>query len=208
MVRPRVGTQTLLLLGVGLAIALSGCATTAPHHHSTHPSPTPSISPRATPTASPRTTPTATATVSVAPVCQAASIAAGMGPSNNAAGHQASTVVLTNDSSAACSLKGFPTLQLLNAGVNLTTNQTDGISPAGAPENLTPTLVTIAPDSAASFVVQWLDVPTGAQQCAVAWELGIHLPGGGGAVTAAVDGIMPCGGDLYVAPIRAGTAAP
>ena len=200
MAKPRAGTQTLLLLGAGLAIALSGCATTAPHHHGTHPSSTPSNSAR--------TTPTATATVAVAPVCQAGSIAAGMGQSNNAAGHQAWTVVLTNDSSAACSLEGFATLQLSNAGVTLATNQTDGISPAGAPENLTPTLVTLAPDSAASFVVQWLDVPTGAQQCPVAWELGIHLPGGGGTVTAAVDGIMPCGSDLFVAPVRAGTAAP
>jgi hypothetical protein len=116
--------------------------------------------------------------------------------------------VLTNDSSATCSLDGFPTLQLMNGATDVSTTQTDGISPAGAPVSLTQTLVNIAPDTAASFVVQWLDVPTGSQECNSGYELGITLPGGGGKVTVAMGQIMPCGGDLYVSPVRAGTAAP
>jgi hypothetical protein len=141
-------------------------------------------------------------------VCQALAIAAGLGQSNNAAGHQAWTIVLTNDSASACSLDGFPTLQLMNGSTAVSTTQTDGNSPAGAQISDTPTLVNIAPDTAGSFVVQWLDVPTGSQQCNAASELGISLPGGGGKVTAAMGQIMPCGGDLYVSPVRAGAAAP
>jgi len=116
--------------------------------------------------------------------------------------------VLTNDSTVACSLNGFPKLQLLNGSTDVSTTQTDGNPPAGAQINDTPTLVNIGPDTAASFVVQWLDVPTGSQACSAAFELGITLPGGGGGVIAAMGQIMPCGGDLYVSPVRAGTAAP
>ena len=202
MITVRSGTRTLLTLSLALALGLAGCGAKVIVHHPTHPSPSPS------PSASPSPTPTATAAATPAPVCQALAIAAGLGQSNNAAGHQAWTIVLTNDSTAACSLDGFPTLQLMNGGTDVSTTQTDGNSPAGAQISDTPTLVNIAPDTAGSFVVQWLDVPTGSQQCNAANELGISLPGSAGKVTAAVGQIMPCGGDLYVSPVRAGTAAP
>jgi Protein of unknown function (DUF4232) len=200
----RTGTRTLLAVSLALALGLAGCGTTGHPHHKSHPSP--SQSPSATPSPSP--TPTASASAPAAPVCQSASVAAGLGPSNNAAGHQAWTIVLTNDSAATCSLDGFPTLQLMNGSTDVSTTQTDGNSPPGAQISDTPTLVNIAPDTAASFVVQWLDVPTGSQECNAAYELGITLPGGGGKVTAAIGQIMPCGGDLYVSPVRAGTATP
>lgn len=198
----RASTRTLLTVSLVLALGLAGCGTTSHPPHKSHPSPSPSPSPSASPS------PTPTASATAAPVCQSISIAAGLGQSSNAAGHQAWTIVLTNDSTASCSLDGFPTLQLMNGTTDVSTTQTDGNSPAGAQISDTPTLVNIAPDSAASFVVQWLDVPTGSQQCNAAYELGISLPGGGGKVMAAMGQIMPCGGDLYVSPVRAGTAAP
>jgi hypothetical protein len=198
----RSGTQTLLAVALVLALGLAGCGTTTKPHHKSHPSPSPS------PSASPSPTPTASAPPTPAPVCQALAIAAGLGESNNAAGHQAWTVVLTNDSTVTCSLNGFPMLQLMNGSTDVSTTQAEGTSPGGAPVSDTPTLVNIAPDTAGSFVVQWLDVPTGSQECNAAYELGITLPGGGGKVTAATGQIMPCGGDLYVSPVRAGTAAP
>jgi hypothetical protein len=200
----RTGTRALLTVSLALALVLVGCGTTTHPHHKSHPSPSPSPSP----SVSPSPTPTAPATAAAAPVCQSLSIAAGLGQSNNAAGHQAWTIVLTNDGAATCSLDGFPTLQLMNGSADVSTTQTDGNSPAGAQINDTPTLVNIAPDTAGSFVVQWLDVPTGSQQCNAAYEIAITLPGGGGKVTAAMGEIMPCGGDLYVSPVRAGTAAP
>ncbi|MGA8427392.1 MAG: DUF4232 domain-containing protein [Candidatus Dormiibacterota bacterium] len=198
----RAGTRTLPAVSLALALGLVGCGTTSHPHHKSHPSPSPSP----TPSASPSPTPTPSATS--APVCQAAAIAAGLGQSNNAAGHQAWTIVLTNDSTTACSLDGFPTLQLMNGNTDVITTEAEGNAPAGAQINDTPTLVNIAPDTAASFVVQWLDVPTGSQQCNAAYELGITLPGGGGKVIVAMGQIMPCGGDLYVSPVRPGTAAP
>jgi hypothetical protein len=199
----RWSTQTLLAVSLVLALALAGCGAKVSIHHITpHHSPSPS------PSASPSATPTASAPATPAPVCQATAIAAGLGGSNNAAGHEAWTIVLTNDSAVACSLNGFPKLQLMNGGTEVTTTQADGNPPGGAPISDTPTLVNIAPDTAGSFVVQWLDVPTGSQQCNAAYELGITLPGGGGEVTAATGQIMPCGGDLYVSPVRAGTAPP
>jgi hypothetical protein len=200
----RLGTRALLTVSLALALGLAGCGATIHVHHKSPSSPSPSPSP----SASPSPTPTPSATAAAAPVCQSISIAAGLGQSNSAAGHQAWTIVLTNDSAGSCSLDGFPNLQLLNGSTNVSTTQTDGNSPAGAQINDTPTLVDLAPDTAGSFVVQWLDVPTGSQQCNAAYELGITLPGGGGKVTAAVGQIMPCGGDLYVSPVRAGTAAP
>jgi hypothetical protein len=200
----RSGTQTLLALSLVLALGLAGCGVTTKIHHKSHPSPSPSPSTSASPTP----TATATAPPTPAPVCQATAIAAGLGESNNAAGHQAWTIVLTNDSVAACSLSGFPRLQLTNGSADVTTTQVDGNPPGGAPISDTPTLVNIAPDTAGSFVVQWLDVPTGSQQCNAAYALAITLPGGGGDVTAATGQIMPCGGDLYVSPVRAGTASP
>ncbi|MGP8249375.1 MAG: DUF4232 domain-containing protein [Candidatus Dormibacteria bacterium] len=198
----RTGIQTLLAASLVLALGLAGCGTTPKPDHKSHPSPSPS------PSASPSSTPTASAPPTPAPVCQAAAIAAGLGESNSAAGHQAWTVILTNDSGVACSLNGFPKLQLLNGSTDVSTTQAEGNPPGGAPISDTPALVDIAPDTAGSFVVQWLDVPTGSQQCNSAYELGITLPGGGGEVTAAMGQIMPCGGDLYVSPVRAGTAAP
>jgi len=200
----RSGTRTLLTVSLALALGLAGCGTPSHSHHKSHPSPSPSPSPSASPSPSPTATPTAAA----APVCQAGAMAAGLGESNNAAGHQAWTIVLTNDSASACSLDGFPTLQLMNGGTAVSTTQANGNPPAGAQISDTPTRVNIAPDTAGSFVVQWLDVPTGTQQCNTAYELGISLPGGGGKVTAAMGQIMPCGGDLYVSPVRSGAAAP
>jgi hypothetical protein len=199
----RSGTQTRLAVSLVLALGLAGCgATVTIHHPKSHPSPSPS------PSASPTPTPTASAPPTPAPVCQAPAMAAGRGESNNAAGHQAWTIVLTNDSTVTCSLDGFPTLQLMSGSTDVSTTQTDGNSPAGAQISDTPTLVNIAPDTAGSFVVQWLDVPTGVQQCTAAYEVAITLPGGGGKVTVAMGLIMPCGGELYVSPVRSGTAAP
>lgn len=132
---------------------------------------------------------------------------AAQGQNNSAAGHIAFTVVLTNDSAQSCTLEGFPTVQLSASGQNVATNQTDGNPPAGAPESLTPTLVTFTAGAAGSFVFQYIDVPSGNQECNSASALQITLPGGGGTVTASAN-VAPCGGDIYVSPVRAGTAAP
>lgn len=139
--------------------------------------------------------------------CQAAAIGAQLGASDSATGHIVYAVTLTNQSARTCTLEGFPKLQMLASGQDVITNQTEGASPGGPSVNLTPALVTIAPGASASFVLQYVDMPDGTQECASASTLQISLPGGGGTITAAVD-IAPCGGDIYVSPVQVGTSPP
>jgi hypothetical protein len=189
------GTFLRLVLTFGLAMALTACGATAAHQPA---DPTPSSSAGGGPT------PTASLTPAVVPVCQASSLTAASGEMNGAAGNQAHAIVLTNGSSQACTVEGFPTVQMLSAsGQSVATHQTDGNVPAGASISSTPSLVTIAPGVGASFVIQWSDVPGGPQDCPSASELEIDLPGGGGTVTLA-EAVDPCGGDLYVSPVLAG----
>jgi hypothetical protein len=131
---------------------------------------------------------------------------ASQGQSDSAAGHIVYAFVLTNSGTRPCTLDGYPTVQLVAESGNLSTTQSngnDGVTSVSA----TSALVTIAAGAAASFVLQYSDVPTGTQACPAATGLDIQLPGGGVGVLASTE-IDPCGGDLYISPVRAGTAPP
>jgi len=135
---------------------------------------------------------------------------AAMGPGSGAAGTIANDFVLTNTGTEPCTLDGYPTLQLVANGQNLTTNQTNGVNRI-ASLSTTPALVTLAPGGQASIVLLYSDVPGGTAACPVASQLVIGLPGGGGTVTASFSfpqySNSPCYGDLDVYPVMAGIAA-
>jgi hypothetical protein len=131
---------------------------------------------------------------------------ASQGQSDDFAGHRVFAFVLTNTGAHPCTLNGYPAVQLVAESGNLSTTQTNGNGWVTS-VSVTPELVTIAAGGAASFVLQYSDVPGGTAACPPATWLDIQLPGGGGTVTASVN-IAPCGGDLYISPVRTGSAPP
>ena len=192
--------------GVGVALSilagllLAGCG----GGHAASKGSKPSPSARPSPSASARPTPSpSNATVLV---CQATAMTASQGQSDSAAGHIVYAFVLTNTGAQPCTLDGYPAVQLVAANGSLSTTQSNG-NDGVTSVSTTPELVTIAAGGSASFVLQYSDVPTGIEACPAATQLQIVLPGGGGTVPASAD-IDPCGGDLYVSPVRAGTAPP
>ncbi|HUY10270.1 MAG TPA: DUF4232 domain-containing protein [Candidatus Dormibacteraeota bacterium] len=139
-------------------------------------------------------------------------ITASQGQSNGAAGHQSYAFVLTNTGSTSCTLDGYPYVQLLDGSGNAlgTTpiESNDGVTSV----SLLPETVTLAVGGTASFALQYEDVPTGSQTCPAAASMRIYLPGTADTtapspVTVSTD-IAPCGGIVYLSPIRAGTSPP
>jgi hypothetical protein len=190
----------------GLALALAACGSTT--HSAAAPS-SPSISGAASPSPSVPGGAGSSPTQAAVVACPTGWLSATKGQSNDAAGHIAFTVVLTDISAETCGLEGFPLVEMSYPEPSAATGATqmDGNPPAGAPESLTPSLVMLAPGASGSFVFQYLDVPGGPQACPTSSALVITPPGATGSVALAVS-VAPCGGDFYVSPIRSGTAAP
>jgi len=178
-------------------LALLGCNPTSGHPR-TSATPTPTVV--STPTLTPTPTPAVTD-------CQATAMTAFLGQSDSAAGHIVYAIVLIDTGTASCALDGYPTVTLVGISGDLPTTQTNGND--GIPSvSTTPAVVTIAAGGTASFVLQYRDVATGAQTCPTATQLQIVLPGGGGALVADLTGVNPCGGVVYVSPVRSGIAPP
>jgi hypothetical protein len=150
-------------------------ATPSASGHSGDPAP-----PASTP-AGPPTQPAApTRTPGGPPTCLASVLRASLGPSEGAAGTIYQTVVLTNASSATCSLYGYP-------GVSFVTSI--GGSQIGAPASRnplrSPLLVTLRPGQSADTrvgVAQAADYPRRTCQPLAASWLKIYPPGDYGAV--------------------------
>src|ERR1039458_6619296 len=175
------GNHPMLYRRYGLRVALclftslvaGGCESTS---STTPPSPTSSPAPQSTPTATPTPSPSA-ATVTA---CQATAITGAPGQTDGAAGTIGNVVVLTNTGTEPCTLDGYPTLQVVANGHDLSTDQMNGDN-WFADLSTTPKLVTITAGGQASVVLIYND--TGVAQCPGATQLEIGLPGGGGTVT-------------------------
>lgn len=193
-------------LAAGLALALAACGSAT---HSTAAPPSTSVSGAASPSASIPASASGSPTQAAVLACQAEWLSATEGQSNDAAGHIAFTVVLTDTSAETCGLDGFPVVEMSypNSSTAPVATQIDGNPPAGAPESLTPSLVMLAPGASGSFVFQYLDVPGGPQACPTSSALTVTPPGGTGRVALAVS-VAPCGGDFYVSPVHSGTSSP
>jgi hypothetical protein len=216
MLHRRYALRVALCLLTGLVAV--GCGSTSSKTHPSHtsspaPQSTPIAAPSHTSSPAPQSTPIAALTPSpsaaTVTVCQATAITGALGQSNGAAGTIAYDVVLTNTGTQPCTLDGYPTLQLVANGQDLSTDQMNGDNWL-AFLSTTPELVTItARGGQASIVLLYSDVPGGTAACPGATQLEIGLPGGGGTVTSSFTGangypIAPCSGSLRVYPIMAG----
>jgi hypothetical protein len=125
-----------------------------------------------------------------------------------AAGHVAVTYGLSNASAVACTLFGYPGVQMLDAsGRPIPTQVSHGGSYTFPVE--TPMVVTLPPGGQASFFLGYADVPSGTEtSCPQSARLALTPPGSTGTVQLA-DQIAPCGGGaVAVSPVHAGTAPP
>lgn len=199
---PRRATRGPLLglaVMATLALALGGCATQA----ATLPAATASsaVSSTAT-TAAP--TPTATFVVlpdaasSYGPACVASQLTLSIGIDYSSSVEMGT---MTNRSSAACSVFGFPGAELLDAQrqpmqtrVSLTTSEGSGVFPEQK--------LQVAPGASVYFAVTWSKTPSGAQSsCAAASYFALIPPGDTKPVTAP-DPIQPCDGAITLSPFQ------
>jgi hypothetical protein len=109
--------------------------------------------------------------------------------------------VFTNRSDTACTLNGYPDLQLYGRGGRpLPTTTKKDLSPG-------PSQVSLAPDHSATFLSRYTDVPTGSQHCRPSAVLEIMAPN-------AADGLFiraqlqACGGVIHVSAVEAGVHGP
>jgi len=172
-----------------ITLVIGGCAA-PPHVVHPHRSPVPSSSPT-------------TSTADLPFPCEAATMTARMGSSNSAAGHAFYVVVLTNNGSQPCSVKGYPTIALMAGTAQLPTSWADGND--GVTSVSTEVLRLRVPvGSSVFFVLQFSGVPTGSQSCPDATWLSVRLPGESQGTLASTD-IAPCGGAVVVSPFQPST---
>lgn len=129
---------------------------------------------------------------------------AGLG--QGAAGHILATVVLHNSPATACTLDGYPGLQMLDAhGHPLPTVVARGAA-MGLPA-VPPRLVTLPRGGSASFSLAYEDVPVGNEgPCPTSARLEVTPPNDFGHLVIS-DALTPCrGGTITVSPVVAGRA--
>jgi hypothetical protein len=113
-------------------------------------------------------------------------------------------VVLTNTSKAACSLSGYPGLQLLDAkGKDLPTTVQKGGT--GIPTTLTVQAANLAAQGGqGSFFLYWSPVATtSAPTCPLAPKMTVSVPGSAKAVSMTAE-INACGGIIQASPFEPG----
>jgi hypothetical protein len=184
---------------VAAAVVLAACASS--------PSTT-SSGGSTTATTAPSTAGTGTGAPTGSTTCRATQLQASRVGSAAAAGHIVVTYGLRNTSIRACTLLGYPGVQMVDAfGRALPTQVAHGGSYTFAAE--TPSMVALPPSAQASFFLGYSDVPSGNEtSCAASARLDITPPGDNGAIAVA-DQIAPCGnGAVTVSPVHAGAAPP
>ncbi|MGH2505746.1 MAG: DUF4232 domain-containing protein [Ktedonobacterales bacterium] len=194
----RCPQQVALGLVMALGLALASCDAQAAATSSPSATPTAAASPTVAPS------PTATfvvlpddASVTYGPACTAAQLKLSWAISFSSADEMGT---LTNSSSAACSLFGFPGAQLLDAQRQPLTTQvsraTSGVWGGVMPEQR----LQVAPGGSVYIAVKWAN--SGAQgACAAAAYLALTPPAGASAVMAS-DPITVCGGALTISPFQ------
>jgi hypothetical protein len=113
-------------------------------------------------------------------------------------------IVVTNDSPIACYLSGTPTIHLMTSpGAPLLTTEHVG-PPSTWHRHYAATRIPLRSNQSASFTVVFEDNAVGDQTCPEADVVAVTFPGTVGMLWAATH-IAPCGGLVFVLPIRAGT---
>lgn len=190
-------------LGVLAIFMLGGCATQAAAPQAS-PTPIPSskqpISP-STPEASPTNVVIVGTPGVYGPPCQANQLSLAIEQDGVAMGNVGEWGKLTNHSTAACSLFGFPSVQPLDAQRRPMTVQVHQQTSAylySIPEQRTQ----LASGASAYFIIEFTDVPSGnATSCPVSSYLAVTPPNDSGALTIAAQ-VDDCDGNLYVSPVE------
>lgn len=188
-----------LALGLALLVALAGCATQA----ATTSGPTATSAPSTT--AAPAPSPTATfavlpdASSSYGPACVASQLTLSFAI-NFSASTEMGTV--TNTSTSACSLFGFPGAGLFDASqpIRLQVLQATSSPPWGGvfPEQR----IQLAPGAAAYFAVKWSSATSGAaSSCPTAAHFAMTPPNDTASVVAS-DPIHVCGDSITISPFQ------
>ncbi|WP_339870999.1 DUF4232 domain-containing protein [uncultured Brevundimonas sp.] len=141
-----------------------------------------------------------------APPCRGPQLQLDAAGGDAGAGHRVATLGVRNLGAAACSLKGYPSVSLVDdRNQVLTTVRTDTTPGAGLPGAQTPSAVTLAPRAQAWFDVAWTVVPQeadGEGACPAAARIRMTAPDDTSPVW--LDRrLSPCDGLIRVTPFRA-----
>lgn len=163
------------------------------------------MAPATTTPAAPTSAPTTSSTLARASACLGSGLSGALVASSGAAGTVQATFAVTNVGAAACTLDGFPQLQLLNPNREVMTSTTvdgqAGFTPAAA--NLPATKLRLPPGGTATFVIQFSDVPAGQSACPMAASLNVYPPSSSTAFDLTY-GFSPCdAGTVNVSPFFA-----
>jgi hypothetical protein len=167
---------------------------------------TPTTTTTTTTTTSSTTTTSTTVVASIA--CVGSSLSGTVGTSGGAAGTIQTTIDVSNVGTKPCSIKGYPSVQLLDANQTpMTTTEVQGMasfSPAAA--NAAPRSQHLAVGATVEFVLQYSDVPSGTETtCPAAASINVYPPGSATSFNVAMS-ITPCSlGTLNVSPFFSGT---
>jgi hypothetical protein len=192
------GSRRILVgLCVAFGLVLAACSSGPPAKSANHKS-------HATTTTSP---PATTLPGAAAAPC-AGSALKGSEAAFNAAGvggHAATVVVaLTNKGAIACTLSGYPKLQLLDAaGKNLPTTLQQGGS--GIESSLSVQTATLAANGGqASFQLYWVPTPSASEPtCTPAPKMTVSVPGSKTTISMTAE-ISACGGIVETSPFQPG----
>jgi hypothetical protein len=114
-------------------------------------------------------------------------------------------VVIKNDSPLSCFLSGIPTVQLIAGPASpLPTKQQDG-PPSNWHRSYNVSRVVLAASQSGSFTVVFQANSVGGEACPQASGLEVTVPGVARSLWATTD-FAPCGGLVFVLPIRTGVA--
>jgi hypothetical protein len=124
-----------------------------------------------------------------------------------AAGTITGVVTLTNTSTAACVMNGYPVMALISgSGMHLVVTMVDGLTVHLSPgANGPPAAVSVPPAGSAQFAFQYSDVPMGSEtSCPSSAQAETTAPGASVASPSFPLVADPCGnGTLRVSPVYA-----
>jgi hypothetical protein len=149
---------------------------------------------------------TTSSTTATETTCQSSGLSFSIGQGNGAAGTIEEPVIMTNTSGSACTLSGYPGMQLYDAAGAIPTNVVrGGVTFGTAAANGPVATVTLAPNGTAQFTLHYSDVPVDNESsCPTSTTAHITPPNDLASATVPL-AIAPCGmGTVHVSPVYAG----
>lgn len=137
--------------------------------------------------------------------CTAANLDIRAGDTDAAVGNRSLSIVLANRGGAPCTLEGWPQVALLDsAGGEIGSVRTVEVEGTYLAPSAPPAEVLVAPGAEAWFAIGYAAAGAGDGPCPRASRLLVVPPGAGDALSVAVE-LAPCGGQVRVTPLRAGS---